>query len=579
MSSGIVHDVRHAIGVLRRFEPHAARNLVLVGGLAFLSGAAESAILALVTSVALDTTELASRSGGLGSAQRLWLAGALLVTTFLIGLLLSKLTADIAASSSQRARQQLLTAFHEASYQRKSRDRVATLQEALTTYVDRFTTGFMALLGLLSALLSLVSYAFMAVVIDVRTALALVVVGGLLVFVQRPATRKTKLASRALVGRRGEYARGATESVLLARELAVFGSAPAARDRLLELDADVAHQYRQTKFLAAMTPRIYQTVAFALVIGGLAAVSTTTTSDLTGVAAVALILLRSLSYGQALLASAQQVAEYRPYLDSLTGLLDSYRQDRRHLGTRPLEELRTIRFRQVGFAYEPDRPILHDIDLDIRPGETLGVIGPSGSGKTTFINLLLRLYEPTTGTIEVNGIQLAEVEETAWHRRVAIVPQEPRLLHASIADNIRFLRPLDDASVRRGAEAASIATFVTSLPGGYDAMVGELGSGLSGGQRQRICIARALAGRPDLLVLDEPTSALDGESERAVQTTLEALSGSVTMVLVAHRLSTLSICDHIAVIDAGRLVAFGTPDELRRTSAYFRDALGHAGLT
>lgn len=574
---GINADLRHAVAVLRRFDQHAVRNLSVIGGLSFLAGAAEAGILALVTSVAVDATT-DNASSGLSSGTRLWMALALVFLSFLIGTMLARISATVSANSSERARQQLLWSFHDASYERKAQDRAATLQEALTTYVDRFATGFAAMLNLVSASLSLCSFAVMAVLIDVRTALAMVVVGMLIVFIQRPAGARTKVASRALVARRAEYARGATESVLLARELAVFGTSAAARDELLALDRNVADQFRRTKFLAAMTPRVYQTVAFLLVVGGLAVVSKQAGGDITAVAAVALILLRALSYGQALLSGAQQLAEYRPYLTGLTDLLDSYHSDRQTPGTKRIGTIETIRFDGVQFAYDPGQPVIDSLDLSISRGQTIGVIGPSGAGKTTFVNLLLRLYAPTGGSISVNEANLEELDDTEWHRQVAIVPQDPRLIHGTVADNIRFLRPISDDAVRSAAAAANIAEFIEHLPAGYDSPVGELGSGLSGGQRQRICIARALAGSPELLVLDEPTSALDGESEKAIQHTLESLSGRVTMVIVAHRLSTLSICDRIAIIDRGRLLAFGTPEDLRESSPYYREALSHAGL-
>ena len=173
---------------------------------------------------------------------------------------------------------------------------------------------------------------------------------------------------------------------------------------------------------------------------------------------------------------------------------------------------------------------------------------------------------------------LSKVDDQEWHRNTAIVPQEPRLLAGTIGDNIQFLRDFTPDALHRAADEAHIGSFVRTLQHGFASPVGELGQGLSGGQRQRICIARALAGGPQLLVLDEPTRALDGESESAVQATLTALSGRVTMLLVAHRLSTLSICDRIMVVDKGQITALGTPAELRDSSPYYREAMTHAGL-
>ena len=154
----------------------------------------------------------------------------------------------------------------------------------------------------------------------------------------------------------------------------------------------------------------------------------------------------------------------------------------------------------------------------------------------------------------------------------------PRLIHGTIAENIRFLRQIDDAAVRQAAQDANIAEYIESLPLGYESPVNELGTSLSGGQRQRICIARALAGNPDLLVLDEPTSALDGESEEAIQRTLQNLTGRVTMLIVAHRMSTLTICDRLVLLSGGTVLDAGTADELRESSRYYRDAIRRAGL-
>lgn len=575
-------DVRNVYEVLRRFDPGGGRAIVVISGLSFVNGIAEAGILTLVTSAAVATTGKTNSKSlafiHVDGAARLYLALALLLVSTIGGYAVARIGASVTARSALEARQQLLTSYHEASYEQKASNRISSLQEALTTYVDRFTTAFSSLISVVGASLNLASFGIMAIVINARTALALVAVGALVVTVQRPLSRLTKRASGALARKRDSYAEGATESVLLARELAVFGVAGRASERLLALDREVSEQFRQTRFLGTLGPRIYQTSAFALTIGGLAILDHARIDNLASVAAVALIVLRSLSYGQALLASMQGVAEYRPYLNRLIRLIDAYEAEPRHRGTTGIGPLQEIRFSGTTFAYEPTTPVLRDVDVVIRSGETIGVVGPSGAGKTTLANLLLRLYEPTAGSISVNGVELAEVDDEEWHRRTALVPQEPRLVHGTIADNITFLRPISEAAVQQAAGEANVANFIAGLPLGFDAPVGELGQGLSGGQRQRICIARALAGQPDLLVLDEPTSALDGESEAAIQRTLEDLQGKVTMVIVAHRLSTLAICDRIIVINDGRVAAIGTPDELRESSPYYREALGHAGL-
>lgn len=574
-------DVATMLATMRRFDRGAPRRLVVIGTLAFLVGVSEAGVLGLITSAAVSVTE-ASEAQRLGPftvsrGLSLGLAALLLLINLLGGMALARLSSGLAADSGMAAREELLRVFHLASYERKSADRVAALQERLTTYVDRFMSSFGSLVLLLSAAMSLASFATTALVINPLAVLALGSVGVLILTVQKPMSALTKGSARALASQRAAYAEGVTESVLLAREFAVFGTDGVAGGRLIELDADVGKHFARTRYLNSMTTRLYQFFAFALVIGGLALVEGVAAAEITGIATVALILLRSLTYGQSLVGNLQLLAVSRPYIDELTELIDDYRDSSRYVGHQPMSELGTVELRGVGFSYGNDA-VLSGIDFVISPGETIGIVGPSGSGKTTLVNLLLRLYEPTEGHILVNGVTLADVEDRYWHRATALVPQEPRTLQGTIAENIRFLRDIDDESLMTATYKANIAGFVDSLPLGLESPIGELGQGFSGGQRQRICIARALAGEPELLVLDEPTSALDGESEAAIQTTLQELAGSVTMVIVAHRLSTLSICDRIVVVDGGRVTAIGSPSEVRLNSAYYREALTHAGM-
>ena len=174
---------------------------------------------------------------------------------------------------------------------------------------------------------------------------------------------------------------------------------------------------------------------------------------------------------------------------------------------------------------------------------------------------------------------MSQVDRAWWTQRVAFVPQDPLLFTGTVAENIRFFREgFDDQAVRRAATQANVLGDINNLPRGFDTHLGERGSQLSGGQRQRMSIARALLGEPELLVLDEPTSALDGQSEALIRETLAAVQGKVTVVIIAHRLSTLDLCDRIAVIEAGRVTALGTPQQVRESSAFYQEALRVAGM-
>ncbi|APX90339.1 ABC transporter [Brevirhabdus pacifica] len=224
-----------------------------------------------------------------------------------------------------------------------------------------------------------------------------------------------------------------------------------------------------------------------------------------------------------------------------------------------------IAFEGVTFRYpsRPDQPALSDVSFSIAPGETVALVGPSGAGKTTVLQLLLRFYDPADGAIRLDGTDLRSMARSDFRRALALVPQDPVIFAATARENIRFGRPdATDAQVEAAARAAAAHDFLAALPDGYDTYVGERGVMLSGGQKQRIAIARAILRDAPVLLLDEATSALDAESERAVQTAIDAMSRDRTTLIVAHRLATVKKADRILVFEDGRIVAEGSHDAL-----------------
>lgn len=224
-----------------------------------------------------------------------------------------------------------------------------------------------------------------------------------------------------------------------------------------------------------------------------------------------------------------------------------------------------ITFEKVTFSYasRPGSPALHEVDMTIRPGETIALVGPSGAGKTTIVQLIQRFYDPVEGRVLLDGQDLALMARTSFRAEMALVPQDPVIFAASARENIRFGREgASDADVEAAARAAAAHEFIEALPMGYDSPLGERGVLLSGGQKQRIAIARAILRDAPVLLLDEATSALDAESERAVQAAVDHLSQNRTTIVVAHRLATVKKADRIVVMEGGKIAAIGSHEDL-----------------
>ncbi|MCG7348444.1 ABCB family ABC transporter ATP-binding protein/permease [Sphingomonas sp. ACRSK] len=231
-----------------------------------------------------------------------------------------------------------------------------------------------------------------------------------------------------------------------------------------------------------------------------------------------------------------------------------------------------VRFEDVRFGYDPERPILKGIDIDVPAGTTLAVVGPSGAGKSTLARLLFRFYDPTGGRITIDGQDIAQVRQDSLRAAIGIVPQDTVLFNDTVGYNIAYGRAGATADeIAAAARGAAIAPFIESLPDGYDARVGERGLKLSGGEKQRVAIARTLLKNPPVLILDEATSALDSRTEAEILSTLEAIERGRTTIVIAHRLSTVVHADRIVVLEAGQVVESGTHAELLRKGGVYAE--------
>ncbi len=503
----------------------------------------------------------------------LGLGVVLALARLVLAVVISFVPARIYDNTQAQLRTELFTAFTSASWELQSRDREGHLQELITNQVAQATQGYTTAAQLIMSLLTFLVIVVTAIALNAVAALGVVVVAAALSLLLRPlgtiGNRRAEALSRGWLA----YAGGVNEAVRLAEEAHVFGAAPKQREGLDELISALRRPNLHVWWLSNLVPSVYQGVIYLLLVLGLVALDSLGGGHIASLGAVVLLLVRSGAYGQQVQSAVQSLRQSQPYIERLRDAKYRYTASTPVAGEQSLEGVRTLTFADVSFSYRRDQPALSNIDFEVTAGETVGVVGPSGAGKSTLVQILLGLRVPHSGRYLINGLPAEVFRRQDWRTHFAYVPQEPRLLHASVNENIRFFRPIDDASVERAARLAGIHQDVINWSAGYETIIGPRADAISGGQQQRICLARALAANPEVLVLDEPTSALDPLAEQLIQESLVGLKDKLTLFIVAHRMSTLDICERVMVIVSGRLEAFDDIRELRATNPYYRSAV------
>ncbi len=561
------------------------RLVALLAVTSMIGGIAEAVFLVVLTRAAFAITAGKSEMGIL-AGRTLSVNWALLLAFMLVlgRVAMSAATtwysARLNAHITRQLRQRLASAYLRSTWAAQQGARSGRLQELVVSYSNAGANMVASFAGGVVGGFTLFALLGLAAGVDpVGSVIALVALG-VLGSALRPLRARIQVHARRAAADGMELAVATNEISGLGMEMHVFDVREQVDHRVgVLLDAGVASSLR-LNLVRGLVPSIYTGLAYIALVGAIALASIWNEATLTSLGAVMLVMLRSLSYGQQLQTAFSGVQSSLPAANELLEEIDRYESQVFVDAGDHVEAVMPLALDGVSFHYVEGQPVLAEVSAEFVSNELVGVVGPSGSGKSTLVQLLLGLRDPVAGHVLANRIDIRGLLHADWARKVTFVPQHPVLINGSVADNIRFYREgFSDADVERAARQAGLHDEVVAFPAGYAHQVGDRGGSLSGGQQQRLCIARALVARPELLILDEPTSALDAKSEALIRDTINGLRSSMTVIIIAHRLSTLDDCDRIMIIQHGVIVAFDTPTNLRESDNFYTEALALSGLS
>jgi ABC-type multidrug transport system fused ATPase/permease subunit len=557
--------------------------LVAVSAASFLGGLTEASLLVLVANLALTIggqSDEADTSGPFG-----FLAAADTRTLFIVALSLTlgrlvlqfvaaRMMARTISTLTQRVRTETFDDYVHASWELQSSESEAAIQDLLIRHVGKSQSALVTSNVLLSGVFMVLALVGSAFLVDPVSAVLIIVVGAALFLVLRPFTVLAKRLSRRQVEGGVVYAEQSREAVDMSLEIRAFGVSDQIAQRLdRATSAEIAPLYR-SQLITRMLSAIYSSAAVLILLMALLGLDTFLDRPLASIGAIVVVLIRALNQLGGMQSSYHSLSEYVPFIDRLMSERQRLRDSVPPSGSRTVDQVGAVRFEHVGYSYDGEHAALRDISFEVASGDSVGIIGPSGSGKSTLIQLLLRLRHAQEGRYLIGGVDARDIDDESWFSLISFVPQDCRVFDDTVAANIAFFRPgVTREQIEAAARRAHVHDEIMAMPDGYDTVLGSRGGALSGGQRQRIAIARALVTKPSMLVLDEPTSALDMRSESLVHETLEELKESMTLFVIAHRLSTLNTCDRIMVLRDGELQAFGPRSELERENEFYRQAL------
>ncbi|TSC65109.1 MAG: ATP-binding cassette, subfamily B, bacterial MsbA [Parcubacteria group bacterium Gr01-1014_91] len=497
----------------------------------------------------------------------LFMLRAVMIT--LSGYIRGRIGADFMGKESEGMLKRML----HASWAFLLKQKIGTLQATLVRDIQR-TENLLSVFGqIIQSFSGLLIYLLVALNISPIMTVSTLFVGIVLLFAIRPLMVRIQSIGNVLIATEKSYLHFLGEHIIGMKAVKAAG----AEERAISSGGALVRLLRtlsiRMSLIRSLSGSLFQPFSLIFVIILFAITYRLPDFSMISFAAALYLIQKIFTYlesGQGALNGIRESIPYAQNVDAFKRLLDEHReQDAPNASPFAFEQ--TIEFKNVSFSYVDGKKILSDTSFLIAKGETVGLIGPSGAGKTSVADLLLRLFSPNEGGVLIDGGPITSISSESWRNNIGYVAQDVFLLNASIEDNIRFYRTeLSAEDVIDAAKQANIYDFINGLPEGFKTITGDRGVMLSGGQRQRIALARALAGNPSLLILDEATSALDHESEKLIHESIRSLHGKITVLIIAHRPSTVAEADAILVLHHGSIIERGSPRELlQNPDSYF----------
>lgn len=566
---------RDLLRVLRLLIGHR-RYAHLQIALSLLEGFLEAAILTLFARLALLTVE--------GGAGFVYVPGVgsrstSFALTMLVFLIVARLIVAIGAIwSSSRLQFRLVRSFRdsavrsytEATWSTQDQMDHGALQQLVVTVPNGIGSNLSGLISYLSQFSIMASMLVYALLTDLKLTSALIVIIGLSTFAFKPLRKWIRIRSSRAIAEQQNLSRSTAELSDMKFEIHAFGVGQKIRDPILDLvRRESSFQESASRIRATIVP-VFTSILYLTVTLGLIVLARSSADNFEQTGPILLVVLRSLSYGVAIQQAASGVASVIPSINFFERELSKLNSSQRSWGDISFVGCSSLVFDRVNYRYpNTSEMALKDVTAVFKVGGKVGIVGPSGGGKTTLARAALGVIDPMSGHVFLNGSDIRNFDRKSLYRSVAVVPQSATMLRGTIEQNLVLFREgISEEDMWGALRLADLESEIRGLPDGLKTMIGTGHLQLSGGQQQRLAIARAFAGRPELVVMDEPTSSVDALSEALISEAIDNLPRGVTVLIVSHRMRILEGCDQLIVVEGGRVSAIGVPEEILRESDY-----------